>query len=94
LREAIEQQKIGWSLDQMNRVPDDPEGCNPFERVLLNDLQILQRYMQRVITKCDDRRLKSRAFYAQANLLTGGVLSNLEPFRERMREFYDRSGKA
>lgn len=94
LREAIEQQKIGWSLDQMNRVPDDPEGCSPFERVLLNDLQILQRYMQRVITKCGDRRLKSRAFYAQANLLTGGVLSKLEPFRERMREFYDRSGKA
>jgi hypothetical protein len=94
LREAIEQGKIGWSLDQMNRVPDDPEGCNQFERVLLNDLLILQRYMQRVMTKCGDRRLKSRAFYAQANLLTGGVLSKLEPFRERMSEFYDRSREA
>ena len=80
LREAIEAGKLSWSLDQMKRVPEDREGCNEFERVLLGDLQILQKYLQRVLVKFLDPRLKSRAFYAQANLLTGALLSKFDPF--------------
>jgi hypothetical protein len=81
LREAIDEGKLGWSLDQ-------------FERVLLADLQTLQKYLERVMLKSDEQRLQSRAFFAQANLLVGGLLTTLEPFRERMKEFYDRSGHA
>jgi hypothetical protein len=94
LRQAIDSGKLGWSLDQMKNVPEDLEGCSEFERVLLKDLGIVQKYMQRVMAKCHDRRLVSRAFHAQANLLTGGLLSRLEPFREKMEEFHDRSGRA
>jgi hypothetical protein len=94
LRESIDSGKLGWSLDQMKSVPEDVEGCNEFERILLKDLEIVQKYMQRVMAKCHDPRLKSRAFHAQANLLTGGLLSRLDPFRERMKEFHDRSGRA
>ena len=94
LREAIDQGKLGWSLDCLKRVPDDQAGCSEFERVLLRDLQIVQKYLQRVMTKCHDARLKSRAFYAQANLLAGGLLDKLEPFHQSMKEFYDRSGHA
>jgi hypothetical protein len=94
LREAIDSGKLGWSLEKMKSVPEDLEGCNEFERVLLKDIEIVQRYMQRVMAKCHDPRLQSRAFHAQANLLTGGLLSRLDPFRERMKEFHDRSGRA
>jgi hypothetical protein len=94
LREAIDSGKLGWSLEKMKSVPEDLEGCNEFERVLLKDIEIVQRYMQRVVAKCHDPRLKSRAFHAQANLLTGGLLSRLDSFRERMKEFHDRSGRA
>jgi len=94
LREAIEDGKFGWSLEQMKDVPEDREGCSDFERVLLKDLQILQKYMRRVMTKCTDDRLASRAFFAQGNLLAGGLLSLLEPFQERTKEFHDRSGRA
>lgn len=94
LREAIDEGKLVWSLDCLKRVPDDHEGCTEFERVLLRDLQIVQKYLQRVMTKCHDTRLKSRAFYAQANLLAGGLLDKLEPFHQSMKEFYDRSGHA
>lgn len=94
LRDAIEGGQLAFSLEQMKSVPEDLEGCNQFERVLLKDLQILRKYMQRVMTKCHDPRLKSRAFHAQANLLTGGVLSTLKPFYERIKEFHDRSGHA
>lgn len=94
LREAIENGKFGWSLEQMKNVPEDREGCSDFERVLLKDLQILRKYMRRVMTKCGDGRLASRSFFAQANLLAGGLLSSLPPFQERMKEFHDRSGHA
>ena len=80
LREAIAGGKLAWSLEQMKRVPEDHEGCNEFERVLLNDLQILRKYLKRVLLKCQDPRLQSRAFYAQANLLTGGLLSQFGTF--------------
>jgi hypothetical protein len=94
LREAIDRGQWRWTLEQMRSVPEDREGCNEFERVLLGDLQILRKYLRRVMTKCHDPQLKNRAFYAQANLLTGGLLSQLDPFCERMKEFYDRSGRA
>ncbi len=93
LRAAIATGKLNWSLEQMKNVPDDLEGCNEFERVLLKELQSLQKSMQRVVLKCHDRRLASRPFYAQANLLTAGLLSNLDTFKERMKEFHDRSGQ-
>jgi len=75
-------------------VPEDREGCNEFERGLLRDLELLRKSMQRVMVRCHDSRLTSRAFYAQANLLSGGLVSILEPFCQRMKEFYDRSGQA
>jgi hypothetical protein len=94
LREAIIGGKLAWSLDQLKDVPEDREGCSEFERVLLKELQILRRSLQRVMAKCHDPRLKSRAFHAQANLLCAGLLSTLEPFGERMKEFYDHTGRA
>jgi hypothetical protein len=94
LREAIVGGKLAWSLDQLKSVPEDREGCSEFERVLLKELQILRRSLQRVMAKCQDPRLKSRAFHAQANLLCAGLLSTLEPFGERMKEFYDHTGRA
>jgi hypothetical protein len=94
LREAIEGGKLGWSLDQLKNVPEDREGCNELERGLLRDLQTLRRSIERVMARCHDPRLTSRGFYAQANLLCAGLLSTLEPFCQRMKEFYDRSGQA
>jgi hypothetical protein len=94
LREAIETGKLSWSLEQMKNVPQDVEGCSEFERLLLNDLEIVGKYLRRVMTKCQDPRLKSRAFHAQAHLLSGGLLASLDSFRERLQEFHDRCGRA
>ena len=94
LREAIDQGRWSWSLTQMKNVPEDPEGCNDFERALLKDLESVQKYMQRLIVNCHDERLQSRAFHAQANLLTASLLSKFPPFLKTMREFHDRSGQA
>ncbi|MGM0490026.1 MAG: ParB/RepB/Spo0J family partition protein [Planctomycetota bacterium] len=94
LREAVDEGKWSWSLEQMKRVPEDPEGCNDFERALLRDLEMLQKCIRRLMVKCHDERLQSRDFHAQANLLAASLLSKLEPFFNTMREFHDRTGQA
>jgi hypothetical protein len=94
LREAIDQGKVGFALDQMNQVPENQEGCTSFERTMLNDLEIAQKYMHRVMAKSHDQRLRARAFHAQANLLTAGLLSKAPTFFKILREFHDRTGQA
>jgi hypothetical protein len=74
-------------------VPADEEGCNELERVLLKDLQLAGKYLQRVLLKCQSPQLQSRAFHAQAHLLTGSLLVRCETFQETMREFHARCGR-
>ena len=93
-REAIRNGQVGLPLQWMKQVPEDPDGCNEFEGALLKDLEITHKYMQRVMGKSDDRRLKTRAFHAQANLLTAGILSKARAFFETLRRLHDRSGQA
>jgi hypothetical protein len=76
----------------MQAVPADPEACNETERALLTDLERLLKCIGRVMTRCDDDRLQSRAFHAQANLLVVRLLSRRETFFRKMEEFHDRSG--
>ena len=94
LRQAIDQGNWKWSLEQMQTVPEDPEGCNDFERGLLRDLERLLKSIGRVMTRCDDPRLQTRDFYAQANLLVASLLSRRDSFFKKMEEFHDRSGRA
>jgi len=93
-REEIRNGNVALPLERMKQVPDDPDGCSEFERVLLRDIGIVQKYMQRVMGKSRDGRLKSRAFMAQANLMTAGILSRARAFFETLRGLHDRSGEA
>src|SRR5215469_8241261 len=92
-REAIRQGHVALALDWFRQVPEDPDGSNEFERVLLKDLEITQKYIQRVMGKSQDRRLKTPAFFAQAHLLTAGILSQGRAFLEAMRKLHDRCGQ-
>ena len=93
-REEILHGNIALPLEQMKQVPQNPEGCSEFERVMLKDLELTQKYMFRVMGKSLDPRLKTRVFYVQANLLTAGLLSKVGAFSKTMRELYDRSEHA
>jgi len=93
-REEIRNGNLALPLERMKQVPENPDGCNEFERVMLKDLEIVQKYMQRVMGKSHDQRLKTRAFCAQANLLTAGVLSRVQAFTKTLRELHDRTGQA
>ena len=92
--EQIRSGNIALPLQWMRQVPEDPDGCNEFERVLLKDLEVTQKYMQRVMGKSHDQRISTRAFYAQSNLLTAGILSRARAFFQTLRQLHDRSGQA
>ena len=93
-RQEILKGNLALPLKQIAEVPQSLDGCSEFERVLLHDLELTQRYMQRMMGKSQDPRLQSRAFHAQANLLTAGILSRVPAFTQNLRQLHDRSGKA
>lgn len=93
-RKEVQEGNFALALDRMKGVPDAPDGSNGFERVLLGDLEIVGKYMQRTTTKSQDPRIKTRAFCAQANLLLAGILSRMSAFAQAIRSLHDRTGKA
>jgi len=94
-REQIRAGNVAVALERIRELPDDPEeGCSSFERALLKDLEITGKYMQRVMGKSHDPRLKTRPFHAEANLLCAGILSRSSAFIQTLRSLHDRSGQA
>jgi len=91
-RQEIRSGHIALTLEQQGG--DDPAGCNPFERGLLKNLEFISKSMQRVMGKMYDRRLKTPAFHAQVNLLTGRILDRSDRFIQTMRQLHDRSRHA
>jgi hypothetical protein len=96
--ESFQQQilsgNLALPLKQLKEIPADPEGCSEFERLMLRDLELAQKYMQRVMGKSQDERLASRNFHAQCHLLTNGILSRSTAFFQTLRKLHDRSGQA
>jgi predicted transcriptional regulator len=93
-REEIRKGNLALPLERMRQAPQSPDECGEFERVLLGDLQTLQKYMQRVMGKSLDKQLQSRAFHAQCHLLTTGILSRSRAFFHTLRQLHDRNGQA
>jgi hypothetical protein len=93
-KEHVKKGNILWALDRMKDVSQDMNDCSEGERSMLRDLEIVQKYMVKVIQKSIDPGFKNSSFFVQANLLAGGILSKISPFQRRLRQFYDRSGQA
>jgi predicted transcriptional regulator len=93
-RQEILKGNLALPLERMKQGPSDPDGCNEYERVLLKDLEITQKYMQRVMGKSQSPQIKTRDFCAQSNLLTAGILSRAPAFFQTLRQLHDRTGQA
>jgi hypothetical protein len=94
LREQILSGNLALSLERMNQAPSDPEGCSEFERLMIKDLELTLKYMQRVMGKSQDKRLASPPFHAQCHLLTAGILSRSPALFQTLKGLHDRSGQA
>jgi hypothetical protein len=95
LREQIRQGHLALPLQQLKDLPEDPDGCSEFERLVVADLEQAQRLLVRLLTKSVDRsRLSSRPFRAQAHLLCAGLLCRLPAFTQTLRHLHDHCGQA
>ena len=94
LREQIRAGNVALSLEQLKRSAQAADGCTTFEQAMLKDLEIAQKYLQRVIGKSHDRRLSSDAFRVQAQLLLAGLLSRAATFFQSVKDLHDRCGQA
>jgi hypothetical protein len=94
-RQEILKGNLALPLARMRQGPQSPDGCSEFERVLLGDLELTQKYMQRVMGKSQERqKLTSRAFHAQCHLLSAGILSRSRAFLDTLRALHDHNGQA
>ena len=94
LREQIRNGNVGWCVTRLKEQFAAPANCSESERAMLRDLEILHKYVKRFIGRSRNSRFKTNSFFAQANLLAGGILSQLDPFSTSLRAFYDKTGKA
>ena len=92
-REQVKNGNISWSLSRLKDRSAKPPDCTEIERTMLKDLEIVQKYIQRVISRSSDTRYKSNSFFVQANLISGGILRQLEIFSKAVRDFHDKSGQ-
>ena len=92
IREQIRNGNIAWGLSHLKQTVASA-GCTQAEQRILKDLEIVLKYMQRVINKSKDCRYKSASYNAQANLLTGGILRQTSLFFTSIKELHDKSGQ-
>jgi hypothetical protein len=90
-REQIKNGNLSWGLAQLKQSYQPGLRCTERERQVLKALEITPKYMRRLVLICKDTRLKTNTFYAQANLLSGGILRQMDAFAQAIRQFYDRS---
>lgn len=93
LREQIRRGHLALPLQQLKELPEDPDGCSEFERVVVADLEQAQKLLVRLMTKsADPSRLSSRPFRAQAHLLCAGLLCRLPAFTKTIQQLHDHCG--
>jgi hypothetical protein len=90
IRGQIKNGNIAWGLERLKASSAGATDCTQAEQKMLKDLEIAQKYMQRVSCKSRDIRLKAASFRAQANLLAGGILRQLHEFEKAVRQLHDR----
>jgi hypothetical protein len=92
IRQQIRNGNITWGLACLKQSSVRTD-CTQVEQQMLKDLEITQKYMQRVINKSKNDRYKTASFNAQANLLTGGILRQMKLFSRSIKDLHDKSGQ-
>lgn len=93
-RTQIRSGNVAWGLSRLKDPAPSSNNCNDFEKGMLKDMEIAQKYMQRVTHKNKDPKLKNNSFFAQVNILAGGILRQIDIFCKVVKDLYDRSRKA
>ncbi len=93
-RDQIEKGNISVILERPKDIKPETVDCNATERKMINSLDLAQKYIRQVIYRHNDTKFKNNAFFAESNLLSGGILKLLDPFGKAIGDLYDKSRKA
>jgi len=91
IRQQILSGNIAWGLNQLKAVNGERGLLSEGEMRMLRDLEICQKYMQRLTCQSSANQLHSNAFCVQANLLAGGIMRQMDSFVKVIGQLYDRS---
>ena len=91
MRQQILSGNIAWGLHRLKEADEERGPVSEGELRMLKDLEICQKYMQRLTCQNSAHRLNSTAFYVQAHLLAGGIMRQMDSFVKAIRQLYDRS---
>jgi hypothetical protein len=94
VRAEIAQGNLGFCLEALRRTDVAVSGCTAEEDRVIADLDLVGRRMRRLEYVIRNGNLTTAGFFAQAHLLSGGILRLATTFTERIRGLYDRSGPA
>jgi len=85
--------QLALPLQRLREVPQNPDGCSEFERVLLGDLGVTQKYMQRVMARARTNGCRA-GLSRPVPFVDGGILSRARAFFHTLRQLHDRNGQA
>ena len=91
MRQQIEQGNTSWALARLKQTAPNTPDCSQSEQKLLQDLALVKKTMLKIILDPSNKDDRSSSFYAQVNLLTGGILKSMNSFSTTVRDFHDRS---
>lgn len=93
-REQIINGNFGWTLDRMDKLgrarSADSAAMSKAEMDFLRELEIAQKYEGRIIRRSMDTLPVGKAFYAEAELLAGGIARHVESYRDAVGRIYGR----
>lgn len=97
-REQILKGNFGWTLDRMEKMEQaratDSSVMGTDELRLLKDLEIASKYEGKIIRRSLEELKASQAFYAEAELISGGIIRQSNAYREAVGRIYDRCRNA
>ena len=92
-RRQIKKGSISWVLSSLKETSPRADAVSSSEQALIKDLELTLKYMQRINLGSKNDGYKSNDFLAQANLLAGAILRQMDNFKEAVEEIHDKSGK-
>lgn len=88
-RKQIRAGNTRWVLERLKKPVAVNTKCTKAEQGIIQMLELCLRYMQRLTVRCKTCRFKTDAFLVEANLLSGGIIRQIDSFTKAMGDFYD-----
>jgi len=88
-RKQIRTGNLQWVLERLKKPVAVDTKYTKAEQGIIRMLEVCLQYMQRLTVRCRTCRFKTDTFLVEANLLSGGIIRQIDSFTKAMGDFYD-----